>query len=218
MSLITLFTKQSPKFQSGEIAIEFDAVFEDTISAGVDYTQYPVEIGATATDHGIILPAQYTITAGVSNNPLSIGVSDLAFGLASNFVDSAAFNAFGSFLSSFLAGSNQTRAGTTLEMLFSIMYNRSPFDIDAGEVTLQNMVITNITRTKDASTEGGLIFTAELQELPLISTVITRNQPGQSVLRLGSPEQTQATATTQKGEVRLGAVVATVAALASNAL
>ncbi len=105
MSLITLFTKQSPKFQAGEVSIEFDAVFEDTISAGVDYTQYPVEIGATATDHGIVLPAQYSITAAVSNNPLSVGVADLAFGFASNFVESAAFNVFGSFLSSFLAGS-----------------------------------------------------------------------------------------------------------------
>ncbi len=199
MSIITLFTKQNVSWKFGETAVEFDVVFEDTISAGVEYTQYPVEVGTVATDHGIILPTFYTMTAAVSNNPLSINVTDIAIGALSNVLDSSAFNAFTPFLSSFLAGSNQTRSGSTLSMLFGLMYNREPFDVNAGDIILKNMVITNIERTKTLDNEGGLEFTAELQELITLTTSITTNQPGQSILRDGTPEQTQATSLINKG-------------------
>lgn len=203
MAIINIFTKQKPEFNIGGAIITFDAVFEDVIEGGVEFTQFPIEIGATATDHGVILPNRYTITAAVSNNPLDVNVLDVAAGVLSNAIDSTVLNQFNVFLASFLSGSNETRAGSTLETLFSLMYSREPFDVNAGDVTLQSMVITNITRTKTAENEGGLVFTAELQELPLLSTVITRNQPGQSVLRLGTPESTQATSDIFRGQVRL---------------
>ncbi len=218
MAIINIFTKQNPSLGIGDVAVEFDVVFEDTLDASVEYTQFPIEIGANATDHGIVLPARYTLSGGVSNNPLSVSLVDLALGATSNIIDSGIFNTFGAFLASFLSGSNSTRAGSTLEFLLNLMYARQPFDVDAGDVTLQNMVITNITRTKNAANEGGLEFIAEMQELPLISTVITRNQPGQSVLRAGSPEATQATALINGGQVRLETVIASTVALVSSAL
>ena len=55
----------------------------------VDYTQFPIEIGANATDHGIIRPATEVMTIAVSNNPLGTSTTDFAGGFVSNFVDSA---------------------------------------------------------------------------------------------------------------------------------
>ena len=218
MAIINLFTRQQPSFLvGGNAALEFDAVFEDTLEAGVQYTQYPVEIGGQASDHGIIQNARYTITASVSNNPLSLSVTDLAFGLASNFLDEAGV-LFGGFLASFLAGSNSTRAGATLEALFNLMYARTPFDVFIGEATINNMVITEIVRTKNPANEQTLEFTATLQELPSLATVISRFQPGQQFLQAGQPEQTQSTALLNKGEVRLRQATSTAVSLISGAL
>ncbi len=95
------------------------------------------------------------------------------------------------------------------------MYAREPFDIDAGDIQLSNMVITNIIRTKTPQNEGGLEFTAELMELPLISTVLTANEPGQSILRFGDPAQTQATGLIKRGEI--GTIVTTATTVAAVA-
>lgn len=199
MPVLNLFPK-APTFSVGGGVISFDAVLEDTIEAEVIYPDFPLEIGANATDHGIIQPIKWSIRGAVSNNPLSVGVTELS-GLITNFFDPAAAIAVAGLTSAFLAGSNSTRAGSTLQLLLGLMFQRDPFDIDAGDIQLSNMVITNVSRTKTAQNETGLEFVAELKELPLISTVISSNQPGQSVLPVGDPAQTQATLLQEKGEV-----------------
>lgn len=200
MSLINLFTKKAPTFNVGGGVISFDAVVEDTLEASVTYSAFPLEIGANASDHGIIQPITWTITGLASNNPLGIDPSQTT-GFLTNFFDIPGLSAIAGLAAGFLSGSNETNAGATLQLLLGLMYLREPFDIDAVDVQLSNMVITNISRTKDASNENGLEFTAELMELPLISTVITNNLPNQSQLRDFDPSKTQSTAFIKKGEV-----------------
>lgn len=203
MSLITVLTKKPPSFgKGGNESITFDAVLSDAIDASVQFTQFPVEVGGLASDHGIITPILYKITAGVSNNPIGTAATDFIGGLASNLFDDSPVGALIAGASAgFLAGSNDTRAGSTLQFLFGLMYLREPFDVDAGDVQLTNMVITNIYRERAPETEGGLIFTAELQELALISTAISNQQPGVSKLPGGDPAKTAAAAKVSKGEV-----------------
>jgi hypothetical protein len=200
MSIISLFTKKSPTFSVGGSIISFDAVLEDTLEAEVTYPVFPLEIGANATDHGIIQPIRWTLTAAVSNNPLNLGVVE-ASAFVANLFDSAALTAIGGLSAGLLGGSKQTRAGATLEALLGLMFARAPFDIDAVDIQLENMVITNIARTKTPENEQGIEFVAELMELPLISTVISTNQPAQDQLREGDPAKTQAAADVSKGEV-----------------
>ena len=199
MSVISILTRKAPTFGKGENEIEFDAVLENIIEAETVFTQFPLEIGANATDHGIILPMRYTITAAVSNNPLKPKITDFAGGFLSNFfADSGIGAAVAGLSAGFLAGSEQTRAGSTLNLLLGLMYQREPFDVDAGEIQLQGMVITNIYRSRDTESEGGLLFTAELMELPLIATVIN----GQQKTKPGTgTEATQAAEKVEKGEV-----------------
>ena len=202
MSLINLFTRKAPTFNIDGGIISFDAVLEDTLEASVEYTSFPLEIGANGSDHGIIQPITWTITGLASNNPLGLEPSQIT-GFLTNFFDIPGLSAIAGLAAGFLSGSNETNAGATLQLLLGLMYLREPFDIDAVDVQLSNMVIINIARTKTAVNENGLEFTAELMELPLISTVITTNQPGQSQLRDFDPAKTQSTALVKKGEVSI---------------
>lgn len=200
MSLINLFTKKTPTFKVGSDVISFEAILEDTLEASVEYTSFPLEVGTNATDHGIIQPIEWTITGLASNNPLGFSAAQ-ATGLVSNYFDSGIVSSIAGLSAGFLAGSSEGKAGATLQMLMGLMFAREPFDIDAVDIQLTNMVITNIKRTKNASNEGGLEFVAELIELPLISTLISSNQPSQSKLLMGDPSQTQATSLVSKGEI-----------------
>jgi hypothetical protein len=201
MSILNIFTRKAPTLGSGDSVITFDAVLEDTLEASVDYTQFPIEVGAMATDHGIIRPIVYTITGAVSNNPLTPQLSDFAGGVLSNFFDSGVVQTIAGISSGFLAGSDETRAGAVLDFLIGLMYSRMPFDVDAVDRQLSNMVITSIRRTRNPTNENGLEFIAELQELPLIATVISQNAPGLSSLPSDDPSQTQQVSVTDKGEV-----------------
>ena len=199
MSLINIFTPSSPSIAG----YEFDAVLEDTFEATVDLTGYTIELGARVSDHRIVNPFQWSIVGAVSNNPLRAGVTDFVGGVASNFVsDSGIISTIAGLSAGFLAGSNETRASSTLDFLITLMTVGEPFDVDAGDIQLKSMIISRIRRTKDATNEGGLIFEADLQEYNTLSTVLTKNQPLLSQLNSGDPSSTQASAVTNRGEIK----------------
>ena len=200
MSVVSLLFRQAPILGSGENALTFDAVLEDRLSASVEYTQFPIEVGAKATDHGIIQPMVWSMKGVVSNNKLAPGLTDFAGGFVSNFFDSGVIAAAGGFSAGFLAGSDGTRASGALEALLTIMRARLPFDANAGDINLKNMVIVELFREKNPENENGLEFEAILMELPILPTVISNQQPQPSQLRDGDPAKTQAAAKVQKGE------------------
>jgi len=205
VSIISLATREAPTLgiEDGTI-VEFDAVLEDTLEAEVTYTQYPIELGAIASDHAIIEPVKWRIIGGLSNNPLKVGVMDFAGGLVSNLTDNgiaAAALGYAGGIAGYLGGSEQTRSQEALAFLLALMRERKSFDVNAGDIDLQNMVITKISRTKTPETEGGLIFIAELQELPTVELVIKNNQPEQNKLRDGDPAKTQAASDVNNGEI-----------------
>jgi len=194
VSLLSIFTPKSPTIAG----YEFDAVLEDTFEASADLTGYPIELGARASDHRIVNPFRWSIVGAVSNTPLSLGLGDFA----TSFIDSPLVSTAFGLSSSFLAGSNETRGSATLEFLVGLLTTGEPFDIDAGDIQLTNMVIARIRRTKDPVNEGGLIFEADLQEYPTLSTVITKNQPLSSQLNPNDPSSSQASATNNIGEIK----------------
>ena len=198
MSLINIFTPKSPTMGG----IEFDAVLEDTFEASVTLTGYHIELGARAADHRIINPFRWSIVGAVSNNPLNLSILDFAGGALSNFSNSGILSTIAGLSAGFLAGGNETRSSSALAALISLMVNGDPFDIDAGDIQLTNMIISRIRRTKDAENEGGLIFEADLQEYPTLMTTLSKNQPALSQLSPADPSYTQASATKNRGEIR----------------
>jgi hypothetical protein len=157
----------------GDMTISFDAVIEDTLEASVTLSDYPIEVGSISNDHRIKNPVTWTMTGAISNNPLSVSVTDFT-GLLSEVSDSSgALSATAGYMAGWLKGDEETRNSEALQTLLKLMYEGDPFTVDAGDIILPNMVITSIRRTKDASNENGLVFVATLREWQSIETAIS---------------------------------------------
>lgn len=195
MSVINIFTSKSPTLNN----IEFDAVLEDTLEASVALTGYTVEFGARVSDHRIVQPFRWRIVGAVSNTPLGISPTDFVGALTSG-LGGVASGASG-LAAGFLAGSDETRSSAALASLITLMSTGEPFDVDAGDIQLTNMIISDIVRTKDRDNEGGLIFEAQLQEYFTLETTLSRNEPSVKQLNPDDPSASQASSTTNRGEI-----------------
>lgn len=196
MSIVNLFTKQAPTIAG----YSFDAVLEDTFEATVELTTYPVESGVRVSDHRILQPFKWSLIGAVSNNPLKIQLTDFLGGALSNLTTNPFVSAVAGLSAGFLAGSDETRASTTLQFLIMLMQSGDPFDIDAGDITLRNMVITRLSRTKDPENENGLIFVADLQELITLERISQLGSPQQDQLRDDDPSKSAITRVINKGQ------------------
>src|SRR5690625_184744 len=198
MSILSILTRQSPTIAG----YQFDAVLEDTFEASVELTRYPVESGVKVADHRIINPMKYFITGAISNNPLRvIDVQGLIAGGLSNLMSRNPLAATVAGLSAgFLAGSSHTRASSALQFLMELLVAGQPFDVDAVDIQLKDMVITRLSRDRDPENENGLIFVAELQELISLTRLSDLTQPSQDQLPDGDPAKAGAAATASTGQ------------------
>lgn len=207
MSLINLLVKRGPQLGS----LQFDAVLSDDLDASVDIVQYPIETGTPIADHIIYQPIRYTMTGAVSNNPLKVSITDFS-GALTNLVDDNPFIAAGAGLfAGWLSGSNETRSSTTLNTLLDFMYSGQVFTVDTGEITLNNMVIQRIGRSKDPENENGLIFVAELQQIVTLDRVANGSQPAQYQLNSNDVSSTSVSGLIERGYINVKTAATNVA-------
>lgn len=207
MSLINLLVKRGPQLGS----LQFDAVLSDDLDASVDIVQYPIETGTPIADHIIYQPIRYTMTGAVSNNPLKVSITDFT-GALTNLVDDNPFIAAGAGLfAGWLSGSNETRSSTTLNTLLDFMYSGQVFTVDTGEITLNNMVIQRIGRSKDPENENGLIFVAELQQIVTLDRVANGSQPAQYQLNGDDVSSTSISGLIERGYINVKTAATNVA-------
>ena len=207
MSLINLLVKRGPQLGS----LQFDAVLSDDLDASVDIVQYPIETGTPIADHIIYQPIRYTMTGAVSNNPLKVSITDFT-GALTNLVDDNPFIAAGAGLfAGWLSGSNETRSSTTLNTLLDFMYSGQIFTVDTGEITLNNMVIQRIGRSKDPENENGLIFVAELQQIVTLDRVANGSQPAQYQLNSNDVSSTSISGLIERGYINVKTAATNVA-------
>ncbi|QOQ37677.1 tail fiber protein [Klebsiella phage MEW1] len=207
MSLINLLVKRGPQLGS----LQFDAVLSDDLDASVDVVQYPIETGTPIADHIIYQPIRYTMTGAVSNNPLKVSITDFT-GALTNLVDDNPFIAAGAGLfAGWLSGSNETRSSTTLNTLLDFMYSGQVFTVDTGEITLNNMVIQRIGRSKDPENENGLIFVAELQQIVTLDRVANGSQPAQYQLNSNDVSSTSVSGLIERGYINVKTAATNVA-------
>lgn len=207
MSLINLLVKRGPQLGS----LQFDAVLSDDLDASVDIVQYPIETGTPIADHIIYQPIRYTMTGAVSNNPLKVSITDFT-GALTNIVDDNPFIAAGAGLfAGWLSGSNETRSSTTLNTLLDFMYSGQVFTVDTGEITLNNMVIQRIGRSKDPENENGLIFVAELQQIVTLDRVANGSQPAQYQLNSNDVSSTSISGLIERGYINVKTAATNVA-------
>ena len=207
MSLINLLVKRGPQLGS----LQFDAVLSDDLDASVEIVQYPIETGTPIADHIIYQPIRYTMTGAVSNNPLKVSITDFT-GALTNLVDDNPFIAAGAGLfAGWLSGSNETRSSTTLNTLLDFMYSGQVFTVDTGEITLNNMVIQRIGRSKDPENENGLIFVAELQQIVTLDRVANGSQPAQYQLNSNDVSSTSISGLIERGYINVKTAATNVA-------
>lgn len=207
MSLINLLVKRGPQLGS----LQFDAVLSDNLDASVDIVEYPIETGTPIADHIIYQPIRYTMTGAVSNNPLKVSITDFT-GALTNLVDDNPFIAVGAGLfAGWLSGSNETRSSTTLNTLLDFMYSGQVFTVDTGEITLNNMVIRRIGRSKDPENENGLIFVAELQQIITLDRVANGSQPAQYQLNSNDVSSTSISGLIERGYINVKTAATNVA-------
>lgn len=173
MALLSLLTKKAPTLGYGQMVMTFDAVIEDTLEASVTLSDYPIEVGSRSNDHRIKNPISWVMTGAISNNPLKISVTDFTGALSELSDNSGVLALSAGVMAGWLSGDEETRTSDALAALLKLMYEGDPFDVDAGDIQLSNMVIENIRRTKDATNDQGLIFVAQLREWQDIETAIS---------------------------------------------
>lgn len=214
MSLINLLVKRGPQLGS----LQFDAVLSDDLDASVDIVQYPIETGTPIADHIIYQPIRYTMTGAVSNNPLKVSITDFT-GALTNLVDDNPFIAAGAGLfAGWLSGSNETRSSTTLNTLLDFMYSGQVFTVDTGEITLNNMVIRRIGRSKDPENENGLIFVAELQQIVTLDRIANSSQPAQYQLNGNDVSSTSISGLIERGYINVKTAATNVASQVTTLL
>lgn len=197
MSIVNIFTRQAPTIAG----YAFDAVLEDTFEASVSITTFPIESGVRVADHRIFNPFKWTMTGAISNNPVKVQLTDFLGGAISNLTNNPIVSTVAGLSAGFLAGSDETRASTTLDFLIWLMRTQEPFDIDAGDILLKNMAITRLSRTKEPRNEGGLEFVVELQEVIELSRIAVDTQCSLPQLRKDDPSQSALVRAVNKGQL-----------------
>lgn len=196
MSLIQIFTREAPTIAG----YTFDAVLEDTLELTVAVTSYPIESGVKISDHRILQPRKWTLTGAISNNPLKVQLTDFLGGAISNLTDNPLVASVAGLSAGFLAGGDETRASSALQFLIDLMTNGDPFIINAGDIVLENMVITRLSRTKEPRNENGLEFIAELQEMITLDRIQQDTEPSQQQLREGDPTESALSRVMKRGQ------------------
>lgn len=196
MSIINIFTRQAPTIAG----YSFDAVLEDTFEATVTITSIPIESGVRISDHRILNPFKWTMTGAISNNPVKVQLTDFLGGALSNLTDNPIVSTVAGLSAGWLAGSDETRASTTLDFLIWLMKSYDPFDIDAGDILLKNMTITRLSRTKEPRNEGGLEFVVEMQEVIDLDRIQRDYQCTVSQLRDGDPSKSALSRAINRGQ------------------
>lgn len=197
MSIVNIFTRQAPTIAG----YSFDAVLEDTLDVSVSITSYPIESGVRISNHRIFNPFKWTMTGAISNNPVKVQLTDFLGGTLSNLTDNPIVSTVAGLSAGWLAGSDETRAGATLDFLLWLMSEYDPFDIDTGDIVLKNMAITRLSRTKEPRNENGLEFVVELQEVIELDRISAGDQRWVYQLRSGDPSQSALARTLNKGQL-----------------
>lgn len=187
---------------------EFDAILEDEFALSVEIPSYPIESGASISDHRIINPARYTLRGVISNKPLKVSVFDFAGGLVSNLTDNPIVAAGAGMSAGALAGflgndgGEGTRVSAAVQTLIDILEGKEPFDVDTGDIQLKNMVVTSFSRKRDPENENAMIFELELQEFVTLDRLTQEGQPSHKQMKNGSVEQSANSKQASMGKVQ----------------
>lgn len=143
------------------MALAFDSVDDVNVKRQADVTSYPVENGATVSDHVQIKNNKFSLKGRITETPIK---SDP--GLLKS------------------AGVNGNRRSLAIDYLNQIMDSRQPFLLVTENKTFENVVLTGIEYTEEAS--ESLVFDLSFEQIRLVSygtvnTVAIKTQPSKNI-------------------------------------
>ncbi len=155
--MINIFLPNSPRIGAGNPAVwvEMDAILHINVSARVNYTEFPLESGANASDHSIVQPKKFNLRGGVGSKPLQPQLTTIASGFFSNLLDNGTFTYAAGLSAGYLATSDEERPATALKMLYTLMYKRRRMSIDDGLMIYRDVVVTHINVERNTQNETG---------------------------------------------------------------
>ena len=168
-----------------------DGVLENTIEISNIKTRYPLEIGAKAVDHAITENIKYSLKGVVSNISTGLPFSSITRGL------DAKIKAFTTITS--LALNDADKPSKALQIFMQKLNEKKTFSMFTGEVLIDNLMITRLSRTKTESHGKSLFFEMEFEENKTLSLISSPNPFFLKNLGLGS-ELTQAAMFISKGQ------------------
>lgn len=213
MSLAAIFLNKVPAIGGNGITpIIFDVVLSEIHEVTAKMSQYPLESGASASDHSIQLPNTLKIKVGVSDNPFraltasSSGIASMAgsalIGAAAGAVVSRlsgpALNVLGLGMGATQSSSPKTRSTTVKNALHHLKATGALINFVGTKETYKDVVVIGVNSTLDKSTELGGIFEIELAQ----PTILFNTGTGSIKTTLGGgTESTQGQSSVNAGTV-----------------
>ncbi|MCH8821329.1 hypothetical protein IID23_02275 [Patescibacteria group bacterium] len=155
MALENLFIRTKRSIQR----LKLDAVISENFTNTYRPTKNPIEFGAEVSDHVIIDPKLYSMSAVVSDTPLgTVSIGLIVDDKTGFFGDST--------------GEGKTRSQVAFEFLLFLADTKEPLEIQTGLKSYKDLVITSITASRDKNTSGALFFNISFQEAIIIQTEI----------------------------------------------
>ena len=148
----------------------FDAIFQTDYTRELYITQFPVETGASISDHSYIKPVKLVF---------QIGMSDVATSLVSW---------------QFTGESGRTRSLTAFDVIAQLQTQRIPVNIQTRLGGFGNMLVQSISIPDDYKTLHGLRASVTMQEIFVASTTtvkISANPQTTDSTNRGNPEPLQ---------------------------
>jgi len=162
-----------PKFLNTTTGIVVDATISEEHTSSCDLTENPVEDGAKVTDHVQLKPSELTIEGVISDSPLGYAI----IGNIQNLVRSVA-TLFG----------RSSRSTDAFNNLRKLQESRKPFTVITGLKRYTNMIMTDLSVPRTATTGGAIHFRAVMKEIRIVkSKSAGGGSLSSSVSDLGSP-------------------------------
>lgn len=133
--------------KSGIITV--DATLTENHTTSVTVSDYPVEDGATFSDHFIVNPDTYTMTGIISDTPLDIG----AFSFVANGV---------STITTFDENS-VSRSIVNYRDIEKLQKSGEPFTIISSLKIYENCIMTNFRVSRDKNTSNEIRFSCDIR-------------------------------------------------------
>lgn len=147
-------------------SVTVDATLSQEHTSAADVTDHPVEDGADVSDHVRVRAPRVRLTGVVSNTPL----------VASNFT-------------------GDDRAGATWQDLLGLQHTGALIDVVTSLDTYDNMVIEELSATRDAQRGDSLHFTAVLKRITkAVTQVVAAPAPDAPPAQLGKQATPEAPA------------------------